>query len=217
MIVTCPSCSTRYHVDPEVLGQSGRTVSCARCDHSWMELPPGDRPKQVDEGPSPEQLQSLLGGAQQPAKAERRRIGRSLVWAGLFVLLLLVAGGAVVERQRITALWPPAAELYEMAGLEVAPSSEGLALRNVHSASERSDGGIVIVIKGEVFNASGRARLVPALRAELRNANEQVLRSWTIAPAKERLAPGESTPFTDRFANPPSGAVDLMMTFDVRS
>lgn len=216
MIVTCSSCRTRYHVDPAALGRVGRTVRCARCGHSWMERPPADMPKQVDLGPPPEQLQSLPGGSDQPGLAERRRARLSLIGTGVVVLVVLAVGAAVVARDRITAVWPLAARLYQVAGLKVVPCSEGLKLPNVQPAREKSDGEIVIVVRGEVLNESGEACLVPPLRAELRSADEQVLRSLTIAPAKQRLAPGESTPFTNRFTNPPSGAVDVKVTFDVQ-
>jgi predicted Zn finger-like uncharacterized protein len=35
MIVCCPSCQTRFNVDPALLGPDGRKVRCARCAHVW--------------------------------------------------------------------------------------------------------------------------------------------------------------------------------------
>jgi predicted Zn finger-like uncharacterized protein len=43
MIVTCPSCSVRYLVDARALGPHGRMVRCARCAHTWREVPPPDQ------------------------------------------------------------------------------------------------------------------------------------------------------------------------------
>ncbi|MGB5950283.1 MAG: DUF3426 domain-containing protein [Parvibaculum sp.] len=45
MIITCPSCSTRYPVDAASFAPSGRKVRCARCGHSWHQAPPTDLPR----------------------------------------------------------------------------------------------------------------------------------------------------------------------------
>jgi predicted Zn finger-like uncharacterized protein len=40
MILTCPSCETRYDVNITALPAAGRTVRCAKCGNSWTEYPP---------------------------------------------------------------------------------------------------------------------------------------------------------------------------------
>ena len=52
MILTCPSCDSRYSVDPASLLPNGRTVRCANCAHTWTEHPPADMPKTVDDAPA---------------------------------------------------------------------------------------------------------------------------------------------------------------------
>lgn len=55
MIVACPSCQTRFKLDPVKLQPVGRHVRCAKCSHRWlqlpegMELPPGLMPPALDE------------------------------------------------------------------------------------------------------------------------------------------------------------------------
>ncbi len=36
MIVTCPECSTRYHLKEDDIGANGRTVRCSQCEASWF-------------------------------------------------------------------------------------------------------------------------------------------------------------------------------------
>ncbi|MCF8470780.1 MAG: zinc-ribbon domain-containing protein [Parvibaculum sp.] len=42
MIITCPSCSSRYPVDAASFEPSGRKVRCAKCGNSWHQAPSAD-------------------------------------------------------------------------------------------------------------------------------------------------------------------------------
>jgi len=50
MILTCPSCATRYTVDAAKFPAAGRTVRCAKCAHSWHH--PAPEPE-LESGPDP--------------------------------------------------------------------------------------------------------------------------------------------------------------------
>ncbi len=39
MIVTCPSCATRFMVDPGLIGPRGRKMRCHNCAHQWRATP----------------------------------------------------------------------------------------------------------------------------------------------------------------------------------
>ena len=42
MILACPSCGTKFKIDPGKLGAQGRTVRCANCRHTWHANPEPD-------------------------------------------------------------------------------------------------------------------------------------------------------------------------------
>jgi predicted Zn finger-like uncharacterized protein len=40
MLIVCPNCATSYQVEPNSLGQDGRSVRCARCRNVWFATTP---------------------------------------------------------------------------------------------------------------------------------------------------------------------------------
>jgi predicted Zn finger-like uncharacterized protein len=44
MLIVCPSCATSYQVEPNSLGQGGRSVRCARCRNVWFATIPAAVP-----------------------------------------------------------------------------------------------------------------------------------------------------------------------------
>lgn len=59
MIVACPSCETRFNLDPAKLLPAGRNVRCAQCGHRWRQMPegleaPAPEPAPAVEAPPPE-------------------------------------------------------------------------------------------------------------------------------------------------------------------
>lgn len=221
MIISCSACSTRYLVDPALIGLDGREVRCAKCGHQWVQMPPDE----VPEAPPPLQPeirsvpedQEPTGDApvtsQLPAVAQppRRRFGSGLSWA-LLLLLIGVFVGGVAARHEIMAAWPPSARLYERLGL-ASPSYEGLlTVRNGSSAYQQEDGKPVLVVQGEVVNTSSGMQVVPKLRASLRENGREV-QSWIFQATQSKLMPGEAASFVTRFKEPSPTATDLTITF----
>jgi predicted Zn finger-like uncharacterized protein len=84
VIVACPSCQTRFQLDPAKLQPVGRHVRCAKCAHRWlqlpegMEVPPGLMPPEEPEAPpaatppapTPEPAPAAPPAAVEPAASE---------------------------------------------------------------------------------------------------------------------------------------------------
>jgi hypothetical protein len=128
------------------------------------------------------------------------------------VLILLIGAvivGAIVGRDQIVALWPPAAPFYELVGLKTQPLGAGLDIANITS-TRNADG---LIVEGDVSNKIGVPRMVPRLRVALRDGSQHELVFKVIEPPRERLLPGETSHFVVGFLPAPDGAVGVVVTF----
>lgn len=214
MILSCPSCGTRYLVDPATLGHSGRTVRCAKCSNTWRQTPPADMPRRVDVLPPLSGARAIPAGSNLPVLVERRRRADRIGWLALALAILIVVVGGLAARDSIVSAWPASARLYRALGFEIgATEASGLRFRNVTWQQTVESGVPILIITGEILNISSEPLKVPAIRVGLIDAGEQELHHWTFAAATEELAAGESTTFTTRLTGPPSGAASLSVRF----
>lgn len=236
MILTCPSCSTRYLVDPAAIGASGRQVRCARCGHVWRQEPPAK--PMAQERPNPANAEAagataepesepepILRGAQSPRPLPpgsnlpalrpppRRRAGPA-AWAALIAVVVAGVAGLYVFRQQIVEIWPPASKLFRIAGSPAAQEvGGGLDIRDVKFERKAEAGRAVLLVTGQVVNVSQSPKATPRLRVAIGDEAKRELAHWTVPLAKEALAPGESMEFSTRLPDPPANARSLLVTF----
>ena len=223
MIITCPTCETRFNVDAGHLLPNGRTVKCAKCGHLWTERPPSDMPQRVD-APTitiddlPEtdadiddvsdffdRPQRRRASTPSPAPEEGRRttLGQAIGWSVLVVVVVGVLGVSVLARETVVAWWPPSAALFELAGLSVETVGDGLEIRNITSTQEIEDDKPTLIVAGEVINVSSRPIDVPKMRGSLLDVRQREVYAWVITPTQQRLAPGQAMVFDTSVREPP--------------
>ena len=233
MIITCPTCETRFNVDPGHLLPNGRTVKCAKCGHLWTERPPGDLTRRVD-GPAitiddlPETNADVddvpdfferphrrRPSAPSSADREGRRspLAQAIGWSVLVIVVVGVLGGSILARETVVALWPPAAALFELAGISVETVGDGLEIRNITSSQEIEDDKPTLVVAGEVINVSGRSIDVPKMRGSLLDVRQREVYAWVITPTQRRLAPGQAMAFDTSVREPPPNARRIAVAF----
>lgn len=214
MILTCPTCATRYVVDPAVLGVDGRVVRCAKCGETWREQAPADAPPAADLAPPADAFRPLPPGSNLPVPAVARRSRRSaFLLLGVAAAVLAVGIGAVLLRERVVGAWPAAARLYDAVGLPVETLGAGLQLRNVRSERRDEDGIGEILVEGQIVNVSDVQRSVPMLRAVALDAEGRELRDWSIPPSQVILLPGEVATFESMLGDPDPSISEISITF----
>jgi predicted Zn finger-like uncharacterized protein len=224
MILSCPSCSTRYLVDPLAIGAEGRQVRCARCGHVWRQDPPPPEEMAPPAGPAeeeppilrgPARVRALPPGSNLPALRQppRRRAG-GLAWAALALIIVGGIAALFVFRQQFVAIWPPASQLYRLAGISATEApGQGLDIRDVKFERKTEAGRTVLLVTGQIVNSTQDERLAPRLRVAIGDEAKTELVHWTVPLAKDRLGPGEATAFSTRLPDPPANARSLSVTF----
>lgn len=220
MILTCPSCGTRFAVDARAIGVTGRRVKCSRCAEIWFtEADPAELAALADVQPPPSStirveprpippgsgLPALRGPQPPPPKP---RLG----WMLFATTLVLLLAAGWFGRNAIVAAWPPAARIYAAAGIDAGVEGPALELTVTPARRQTIDGVATIVIEGTVRNRSKDEQNVPKLRAVARAADGSELYGWTFDAALPRLKPGESSSFSTRLDRPVAGAADIAVT-----
>ena len=218
MIVTCPSCSTRYLVDPAALGETGRVVRCANCANTWHQAPAEDAPRRVDLAPPepPPLAEPALrstGRVQLPAVSPPPRRLSVAGWAAYVVVLAgIVAGGLWWTRDEVASRWPATAHYYQMLGIPVETAQGSFDFHNVTPIRDTENGLPTLVIQGEVVNVSNVARRVPKLKVTLLDGSNHPLQSWEFTVNDDRLLPGAAAPFRTSIAQPNEAATMIKVS-----
>ena len=237
MILTCPSCATRYQADETKFPAAGRQVRCAKCSHVWHQAAPAPEeplqdlaepqittpvqeaaPEPASEGFRPSHIGAApmrpraAVASQNPRRPLLPMIGVVLGWIGLIAVVLLIGLSAVRYRQEITVIWPQSAGVYSSLGMNV--NAHGIDFVHVDYHRESEDGQVVLALAGRIVNNGTRELPVPqSVRVTLSDTSNHELYHWNFTPEAQSLKPGQSIPFLTRLSSPPAAARHLEVRF----
>jgi predicted Zn finger-like uncharacterized protein len=215
MILTCPQCSTRYHVDAAAIGTAARTVRCTNCGQRWSVKPPADTPQVVEFGPPTLAMAPHMRPATAPARAQNGTSPSLFGWL-VAVLVMLVLASAVIGRDEIAATFPATARLYQDLNLPVTPEL-GLKFEDVTSARLEEGGIAVLVVEGAIVNPTRHERPVPPVRVTLLDGGGRQVQEELFRAKEQHLEPGARTSFSGRVVSPVDSARNFSVTFEVDS
>ena len=230
-----PSAETRRSADEpafDALGGASRpdageiadSAAAASGSTVEVELPPiapadpgADRPPidvAAEAAPSPAPLEDVETVAARryagPAKRKGWHWPLSRLQSGILALIVLDAI-VVGWRADFVRAMPQTASFYAWIGLPV--NLRGLNFEDLATTTEQHEGLPILVVGGNIVNATSKTENVPHLRFAVRNAARQEIYFWTAAPPRAVLPPGEAVAFHTRLASPPPDAHDVLVRF----
>jgi predicted Zn finger-like uncharacterized protein len=226
MILECSQCHTRYLVPDSAVGATGRTVRCANCRYSWFQQPPGAPPLDLAgpvaaplPAPQPEPAPAYAGAdndydafAHEPPFRPRRNPARR--WT-----IAAVTAGALMLIATLALVFGNLPSFAAMLGLPLGGGETPLKFVNLKKPDRRDlpNGSELFAIGGQVKNPTGQRQSVPDIRAELRDASDRLVYSWTIKPDQRTLAPGGSMNFDSAKLDVPGSSKTVKLSFTAAS
>lgn len=242
MILSCPSCQTRYLVADTAIGVTGRQVRCASCRHSWFQEPAELVLAETAEAPRQAAAREFAEPAASPApprppvqapavpvaEVDTRYVEEPAPEPDPFdyeppfrprrnparMWTMLAVLFAVVSSSALAALvvFGPSS-FGERLGLRSAAVPLTIEVTRKPERRPTLSGSELLAVTGRILNPTDSIQTVPNIRAELRDGQGRAVYSWTITRPAVSLPPGGSAAFDSAAIDVPRGSKALNLSF----
>jgi predicted Zn finger-like uncharacterized protein len=207
MILTCPECETQYFAEDSSIGDSGRTVKCATCGHTWFVSGETEQSSNVQ--------RTVAHDAYRARLLERRRslsrLAGTMAWAGTSAFIAAALLGVIIFRNEVVSVWPQSASAFRFAGMEV----NRFQVEFVSAEPKRFFEGTtpILEIRGVVRNISGKAVKAPQVKVDLIDESGTVVSETFTQISLDRIEAFQTVEFRTRIEDPPYEAFELDLSF----
>ena len=92
-------------------------------------------------------------------------------------------------------------------------NSSALTINGTTERTRLASGQDLLILHGEITNTGDETQRVPQIRAELRDSQNNVVHSWSIAPPVRDLGPRQTRSFDSAERDVPAGGRLLSLSF----
>lgn len=240
MILTCPSCTTRYMIGAAAIGEKGRVVRCANCQHEWFQEPLTETDDQdsedletenteqeesVPEAIKPEALEEETEDLDVRAKprdtesesTERAEITvkqKAVSYAVAAGLIGILWAGFLVFQTPLEKAIPQTEKIYQLFSGSDSGPAEGLIVNTLSARKE--EGSNILNLSGDIMNLAQESVMLSGMVAIFKDKGGEVISEIKLPVEQTALKSGETKSFQTNF-NAEEGMDIFEVTLELRN
>ena len=156
----------------------------------------------------------LIHGPLRAARHAATIVTRNTGWAGFLAILAVLLVVITLLHDKFIDLVPSTANLYATVSKALLHPLEGLEITDIDLQWEHKEGFSVLNVKGKIFNASRKQKIVQMIRLTLLDTNDKELVHWLLEPVPNLAKPGQYVDFHTSIRQPPANIVTALINFE---
>jgi predicted Zn finger-like uncharacterized protein len=233
MILTCPSCSARYLLAADAIGENGRAVRCGKCGNVWQQPPirdsldelnatdfttpaedvtpdPVPDAEPVKEFPvykvaaEPPETSTLSAFTKLFARPRLMGVAGAIAVFGLLIAIIIYA------RAPMISAFPSIRPVFETFGLEEDIAARNLIFDNV--TAKISDK--TLSISGKLINLSDKPVVLPPMTVDILDSASSIVKTYSADIGQKEMDGEASIDLDLSYTDVPGTSHQVRLTFD---